>query len=145
LITYYDMEKMEHLYRQIHKKFTAEWNAISPMNLTLSQANMLQMLHREGIQRVRDLAELLHMTAGGLTLLCDKLEEKGLILRYRDEVDRRSVYLEISEKGEQAVIAIKTMKNGLFQRMMQGVPDEELQAMDNLYTRLLRNLEVESC
>ncbi|WP_243767215.1 MarR family winged helix-turn-helix transcriptional regulator [Paenibacillus agricola] len=143
-MTYYDMEKMEHLYRLIHKKFIAEWNAVSPLNLTLSQANMLQKLHRES-QRVSDLAELLHMTAGGLTLLCDKLEEKGLILRYRDEVDRRSVNLKISEQGEQVVIAIKSMKNGLFQKMIQGVPDEELQAMDKLHTRILRNLEVESC
>src|SRR5665647_2795771 len=98
-----DMEVMEQLHRQIHKKFISEWNAISPLNLTLPQANMLYKLQKEGVQRVTDLAELLCMTPGGLTLLCDKLEEKKLILRYRDEVDRRSVYLEISEEGKKVV------------------------------------------
>lgn len=136
-----DMEVMEQLHRQIHKKFISEWNAISPLNLTLPQANMLYKLQKEGVQRVTDLAELLCMTPGGLTLLCDKLEEKKLILRYRDEVDRRSVYLEISEEGIKVVSTIKEMKNGLIKKMMLGVSAEELKVLNKIYTTFLRNLE----
>ncbi|NHN30328.1 MarR family winged helix-turn-helix transcriptional regulator [Paenibacillus agricola] len=137
----FDLEVMEQLHRQIHKKYLAEWSAISPLNLTLPQANMLYKLQKEGIQRVTDLAELLCMTPGSLTLLCDKLEEKKLILRYRDEVDRRSVYLEISEEGEKAVSSIKELKAELFKKMMQGVSAEDLQVLKKIFNSFLRNLE----
>jgi DNA-binding MarR family transcriptional regulator len=140
MIEQFDMEVMEQLHRQIHKKFISEWNAISPQNLTLPQANMLYKLQKEGVQRVTDLAELLCMTPGGLTLLCDKLEEKKLILRYRDEVDRRSVYLEISEEGKRVVNAIKEMKNGLIKKMMRGISAEEMKVLNKIYTSFLRNL-----
>ncbi|SFK74907.1 DNA-binding transcriptional regulator, MarR family [Paenibacillus sp. 1_12] len=144
MIDHFNMEKIERLHRQVHKKFISEWNAVSPMNLSLPQANMLHMLHKEGIQRVSDLAERLCMTPGGLTLLCDKLEEKGLILRYRDEGDRRSVYLEISPQGLEACVASNELKNQLVEKMLQGISAEELQILDKLYTNLLRNLGEEN-
>lgn len=142
MIDFFSMEKIERLHRQIHKKFVSEWNTVSPspMNLSLPQANMLHMLRKEGIQRVSDLAERLCMTPGGLTLLCDKLEEKGLILRYRDEGDRRSVYLEISPQGVEASIASLQLKNELIEKMLQGISAEELRILDKLYTTLLHNL-----
>jgi DNA-binding MarR family transcriptional regulator len=136
----YDVEKIQRLHRQLQKKYVAEWNALSPMSLSLPQVNMLQKLQKEGVQRVSNLAELLCMTPGGLTLLSDKLEEKGLILRYRDEGDRRSVYLEISKEGEKAVEATKEAKSELNAKMMQGIPAEELQQLEKLYTSVLRNL-----
>jgi DNA-binding MarR family transcriptional regulator len=145
VIDYYDLEKLERMHLQIHKKFISGWNAISPLKLSLPQANMLQMLQKEGMMKVSDLADLLCMSPGGLTILCDKLEEKGLIHRDRDEGDRRIVYLKISEAGEEVNNRITEIKGKLIERTVQGITDEDLRMLKKLYSVVLRNLETIEC
>jgi DNA-binding MarR family transcriptional regulator len=140
LIDYFDLEKLERLHRQIHKKFISEWNAISPQKFSLPQANMLQMLYKEGTIKVSDLADMLCISPGGLTLQCDKLEERNLIHRDRDEEDRRIVYLKLSEEGEKVVMQITRIKKRLLAKMIKGVSSEQLQLLHKLYEHILRNL-----
>ncbi|WP_248925188.1 MarR family winged helix-turn-helix transcriptional regulator [Paenibacillus hamazuiensis] len=141
MLDYYYFEKLERMSRQVQRKFIAEWNAISPMNLSLPQVALLQALSREGIYKVSDLAEVVCITTGGLTLICDKLEEKELIERTRDEVDRRLVYISISPKGRKVVQSIQGLKGELVSRMFEGITMEDMKVMDKVYSTVLRNLE----
>lgn len=138
---YIYFEKLVNSHRQLRKKFMHEWNALIPYNLTLQQSNLLQCLEKEGAQKVSDLADCLCVTAGALTILCDKLVERQFIERIRDEKDRRIVYLQISDKGRKAVQAIKGVKGEVIERLFRGIDAQDLKVMDKVYTALLRNLE----
>lgn len=46
------------------------------------------------------IAELLVRTTGGMTKIVDRLEKRGLVERVRDELDRRSVLVALTEDGK---------------------------------------------
>ncbi|UUZ81091.1 MarR family transcriptional regulator [Paenibacillus sp. P26] len=135
------IDKLEHIHRQVHKMLLIEWNRISgPLELSMAQANLLKFLDSVTPHKTSEVADFMCITSGALTMLCDKLAEKGLIERKRDESDRRIVYLELSDRGRQVVEKIKALKEKLFQGMFEGIPAEDLQTLDSLYSRIAANL-----
>jgi DNA-binding MarR family transcriptional regulator len=137
-----DLDKLQHLNKLIYKKIVEIWTEISPYKLNRQQAKLLMFMKREGGRlKVSELAELLCVTAGGLTLMSDKLVEMGLVNRLRDDTDRRIVYLELTDGGESAVTEITKAMSRLTQQLRQGVSDEELELLEHMYTMLLRNAD----
>lgn len=61
------------------------------------------------------------MQPGSLSEICGKLEEKGMIERSRDEKDRRSVILKITEEGRRMKKGINVRKdNAIFSSLNEG-------------------------
>lgn len=60
---------------------------------------MLVIWEKENIS-FKDLGQRLHLDSGTLTPVIKKLEEKGLIVRYRSAEDDRIVIVELTEKGK---------------------------------------------
>ncbi|TBL80000.1 MarR family winged helix-turn-helix transcriptional regulator [Paenibacillus thalictri] len=140
MMDFYYFEKLERMQRRIHRKFLSEWNAISPMKLTIHQAIVLQTLARGGLHTVTELADIVCISCGGLTILCDKLEEKGLVVRVRDETDRRLVNMQITDQGRKLVQSIVGLKGELVERMLDGLSTQDMSTLDSIYTKVLRNL-----
>lgn len=136
-------EKLEIMKRQIHKKYVEHWSSISPLNLSMSQSGLMLLLEQKGMLKVSDLAEYMSVSLGGMTALCDKLEERNLIERVRDQGDRRIVYMKITERGRMLAKEIRSRKNGMFERIFKGIPVEDLRALEKVYASLLRNLDGE--
>lgn len=134
------VEHLEMLHRQVHKRVLTEWNNISPVQLTFSQVNLLHHLAKRQSMKTSEAAELMCVTSGALTILCDKLAEKGLIERHRDEVDRRIVYLQLSGLGQGVLIDVKRRKQRLLERVMDGITAEDLDRMLQMYARMAANL-----
>jgi MarR family transcriptional regulator, organic hydroperoxide resistance regulator len=132
--------QMELTYRQVQRRMTSLWHDTHSSGLTLPQVNLLIQLERQGQVNMSDLAEVMCTTPSNLSLLCDKLADKGLIERDRDAVDRRMVYLQLSAQGKLLVQTVKEAKNGLVARALAGIDEDELEGMLNLYKRILHNL-----
>ena len=49
---------------------------------------------------MKDIAEIMSMTKGGMTFLIDKLEKKGIVRRKQSDFDRRVLYIELTEEGQ---------------------------------------------
>lgn len=63
------------------------------------QGRILRTLCQRGEMPQRELQDLLGIQAGSMSEIAAKLEDKGLIVRVRSEVDRRKVSLSITEQG----------------------------------------------
>lgn len=85
-----------------------------------------------------DLAEMLSITAGGVTLMGDKLLERGLIQRMRGDEDRRVVLLAISEEGKKYIESFEERDNAIIQYMSERISDEDLEHLRRIY-KLLDN------
>jgi DNA-binding MarR family transcriptional regulator len=72
-------------------------------SLTYDRARVLQTLHCEGPQRMRDLADELDLPARTLTTVADALEGEDLVRRTPHPTDRRVVLLELTPAGRSAV------------------------------------------
>jgi DNA-binding MarR family transcriptional regulator len=70
---------------------------------TYARMRLLCELHREGPQRMADLASALDVTPRNVTTLVDGLEREGTVRRRPHPTDRRATVIELSESAHGAV------------------------------------------
>ncbi len=93
-----------HLYKHLSGHAN---NVLVQFDLTMPRFEVLALLHHEpGFRSVADLkrATLIHPPT--MTYTLDWLEERGLVEREHDTVDRRSIIVHITKKGSE--LAAKT-------------------------------------
>ncbi|WP_405081744.1 MarR family winged helix-turn-helix transcriptional regulator [Paenibacillus chitinolyticus] len=134
-------EEADWLFRRLVRKFVKERDKISVEGITLPGMLILNSIDREGEQRLGELAEQLDFTSGAVTALCDKLEAGGYAVRKRSESDRRSVALDITDKGRELL-----RRNGGLSAHMIGIlfgefSPEELAHQIAFSQRLLEKLD----
>lgn len=83
------------------------------LDLTYQQAHLLRAM--TGPTPMRGLARRLHLDASNLTGLVDRLEERGLLERRADPVDRRVRQLVLTPEGED-------LRRDLEDRLMARAP-----------------------
>jgi DNA-binding MarR family transcriptional regulator len=98
--------KSEHIKTIINLKFTSNWianmqnNYISQFDLSMAQFNILRILRgAKDFININTVKDRMVEKSPNSTRLMDKLLEKQLIERKRCEIDRRVVYVKISELG----------------------------------------------
>lgn len=97
------MEEADWHFRRLVRRFVKERDKIAIEGVPLPGMLILNAILRDGEQRLGDLAEQLDFTSGAITAICDKLEKLGYAIRRRNEADRRSVALHITEEGRRMV------------------------------------------
>lgn len=79
---------------EVHAKRLGRFGGLTPMQLMI-----LQVLAGETRLTASDLSGRVSLTAATLSGMLDRLEEKGLLQRQRDDQDRRRQWLLLSEQG----------------------------------------------
>ena len=90
-------------FARLWTKLTKDWKLhleeeLSP--LTEGQLNVLELLLRHQPMKPSDLLAYLATTPAAITTLLDRMEKGGLVVRSRDENDRRIVWVTVTAKGE---------------------------------------------
>jgi len=88
-----------------------------------------------------DLARRAELTSGTMTSRLDHLEREGLVRRFRDPDDRRSVLVELTEKGRRRhdqAIGVQAEKEALLARALS---DAEMEQLNSLLRRVMITLE----
>jgi len=71
--------------------------------LTMEQFAVLAAVKSRGPLRPTDLAFILERRPNSVTMLVDRMVKAGLVRRTRDRIDRRAVYVSLTNKGENAL------------------------------------------
>ena len=114
------------------------------LGLTLSDWRVINALRWSGTpyrRKVGWLARRVELTSGAMTSLLDGLEADGLVFRLRDPDDRRSVLVELTEKGRMVHdegMAIQALKEALLAEALTGREKEQL---NSLLRRVMLTLE----
>ncbi len=138
-----DFLALEDIFRKIVKKMPAQWRKQSKMGYSRSEVWLLYILNDKGQQRSSEVASQLSVTTGGLTGITDKLVEGGYIERARDNVDRRVVYLTITEKGKNELLELHACRKAFIKNLFNGVSKEEIVQFRNIANKILANFEDE--
>ncbi|MCA0758510.1 MarR family transcriptional regulator [Paenibacillus sp. N4] len=90
-------------FNRLWVKLTREWkmnmeHSLAP--LTEGQLNVLELLLEHQPMKPSDLLQYLSTTPAAITTLLDRMERNELIVRTRDDHDRRIVWVSVSEKGK---------------------------------------------
>ncbi|WP_273124026.1 MarR family winged helix-turn-helix transcriptional regulator [Bacillus weihaiensis] len=69
--------------------------------ITIDQHYTLRYIHKVGTCTFKELSALLNVKKSVITAITNRLIEKELMKRTRDENDRRVIYLTLTDKGEE--------------------------------------------
>jgi len=73
---------------------------ISSYGLNATEFGVLEFLYNKGTHPLQQIGDRILITSGTITYVIDKLENKGLVVRRPSNADRRIVYAEITEAGQ---------------------------------------------
>jgi len=93
--------------------------------LSFPQTMLLIELHQSGASSMGELSQRLHITQGVTTRMVDRLVEKGLVERNRDEVDRRIVHVAPTKRGARLACEIESINREKMKELFLGVPERK--------------------
>lgn len=132
--------ELAELFRLQSKAWAHQWTRLNPSGLTITEASMLAVLEREGPMQPSNLANALLITTGGVTGVADKLAERGLIQRSRDDRDRRVVYLEITAAGRAEHETLQKRREQQLGEALSVLSDAEVETLVYLYRKLVQGV-----
>src|SRR5690625_1256074 len=86
-------------------------------------------LQKNGPQKMSELADDLHITAGAVTSASNHLIEHGYIVRIWDEQDRRIVRLDLTEKGSKTLKELQAEGQKIIKSVFRGISDHYLTSL----------------
>jgi len=109
-------------------------------DITTSLGYVLLNIHTEGGTPATKIAPLMGMESRSLTRLLKSMEEKGLIYKKRDEHDKRSVRIFLTEEGfRRKEISRKTVR--AFNEKLRGlIPQKDLDAFFRVMTTVNQSI-----
>jgi len=105
-------------------------------SLTLNQLGVLEAILHKGALTHRELGRKVLTSAGNMTDVVDKLEQRGLVRRVRHTGDRRSVKVELTDEGRAMTEAMFPAHARRIHAAMGGLNDTELYQLGELLRRL---------
>ena len=96
----------------------------------------MKVLRIHGKLAQRDIAKYILKSGGNITVLVDNLEAMGLVQRDRDTIDRRVIYVSLTQKG---VAMFDDLYPGHLERIreaMNGLTDRECEQLVTLLQKV---------
>jgi DNA-binding MarR family transcriptional regulator len=91
--------------------------ALAPWDITPSHLRALRVLSHQGVMRLSELSDHLHIAARSTTEVIDGLESRGLVQRQSDPGDRRATLVEVTEHGASVLDAIRAARGTEAERL----------------------------
>lgn len=100
---------------------TARSMAQVDADVTLPQYRVLVVLASRGRQRTAELAKELDVASSTVTRMCDRLDRKALIRRYRRGDDRRATWVALTESGRDLVGTVMRQRREHIAKALRSV------------------------
>ncbi|MEU9078317.1 MarR family winged helix-turn-helix transcriptional regulator [Kitasatospora sp. NPDC004745] len=115
-----------------------------PRDMSLTSAATLATLDKTGPRRITDLAAAEGVTQPAMTVLVRGMEESGLVERTGDPSDRRVTLVCLTEAGASYVRTRRQAGVDAYARLVEGLTDDEVEALAAALPALLHLAELES-
>jgi len=76
---------------------------LSSAGLTISQFGVLEALYHRGPLSQKEIGQKILRSSGNITMVIDNLEKRSLVRRERDQHDRRSFIVHLTEAGKKLI------------------------------------------
>jgi MarR family 2-MHQ and catechol resistance regulon transcriptional repressor len=116
---------------------------VQEYDLTVPQFGALEALYHLGPLSLGELADKLLVTGGNVTYVMDRLEEQGLVTRYRSESDRRVVRAKLTQQGSALVARVFPEHAVFIEHLCRHLDADEQQELRRLLKRLGKGIAAE--
>ncbi|MBI2792943.1 MAG: MarR family transcriptional regulator [Gammaproteobacteria bacterium] len=125
------MQSMDSHSRKLNKLF----------DITVPQIICLYEIFEKGAMTLSVLSKSIHLTSSTLVGIIDRLEEKKLVTRMRDVVDRRAIFIDITEKGRDFVKNVPQLMHNRLYGSLSSLSESEQIIIANSLELLVHILE----
>ena len=117
-----DDETLAEAFRAVARQLReVSQETLAPWDISPSHLRALRVLRRDGVMRLSELSDRLHIAPRSTTEVIDALESRGLVQRQPDPGDRRATLVEMTERGASVLDAIRgTEAERVFSRLSQA-------------------------
>lgn len=130
--------------RRILKATASNVKAVAhKTGLTASQLLVLQVLKTRGETLTGELAKAVDLKQATISILLDKLQERGLVERQRGESDRRQVWVHITEEGGRALEGAPDLLHETFRQRFRHLAEWEQASLVAALLRVVSLLDAE--
>jgi len=119
---------------------------LRPFGLTDAQFNILMLLKyqsKEGKINQTKLSRMLFVNRSNVTGLIDRLEKAGLVRRTADSSDRRTNYIELTEKGGNVLEKACAVYYERIEGIMSAIPEAERPVLGKMLEYIRKRLNDE--
>jgi MarR family transcriptional regulator, 2-MHQ and catechol-resistance regulon repressor len=125
------------LLRAADKVSSAAHRELGSVGLSVSQFGVLEALHHLGPMCQRDIARKILKSTGNITMVIDNLEKRGLVVRSRNEDDRRFFTIKLTPGGEELIREFFPGHARRITGIMTILTDDELNSLTGLCKKLV--------
>lgn len=104
--------------------------------LNISEFAVMELLYHKGEQPINRIQERILIANSSTTYILDKLQDKGFIVRQKDENDKRSMKAALTEEGRKLIDKIFPAHSELLTSLFSGLSDEELSALREMLKKV---------
>jgi DNA-binding MarR family transcriptional regulator len=119
---------------------------LNEKNITMARFWVMNKLSADNPITMKELQRRLLVAPGTLTGLVDNLVSDGLVERWRDETDRRLVYLKLTQAGDKLLKEILQYRTSILANILKKIDGLDVERL-NRDLRLIWNQlkECETC
>ncbi|MFD1356471.1 MarR family winged helix-turn-helix transcriptional regulator [Fictibacillus halophilus] len=128
------VERLERVHYIVSKRLHPE--IAIEKELTKTQFVLLKTLCVRNKWTVSKLAEYMGVKPSAITVGADRLYKRGFVSRYRSELDRRIVYLEITDEGHEILREAENERVNSISDYLNHLSSEELGTFIDIYEKL---------
>lgn len=136
------VHKLNYVYLAMNKCFVDDWEKMVQMGgLTYPQTKLLIILKESGQSTMSQLAEKGFWHMSTVTELANRMEKDKLVEKHIDQIDKRVVRVDITEKGIQTLNNTKRLyykKSDIFNALI-GMDKQELDAAFDTFSKICKN------
>ncbi len=126
------MEKLKRKGREI----------LSDFEITPPQFEALQHLIKEGDLTIGELSNKMYLACSTVTDLLDRMERNNLVVRVKDEKDRRIVRIKVLDKGHQLIEQVLHTRQKYLSEVLAECDDQVIEHIHECFEILNNNMEV---
>ena len=108
--------------------------------LSAPQLRTICVIGRNENIRMKDIADRMELTTGTVTVMIDRLQVMGLVERCRNESDRRSYKILLSEKGRKYYEEHRKRQRELVRKLANKVSDADRETCERLLMEFIHSI-----
>ena len=105
-------------------------------DLTNNDMHVIEAIGTGEPKNMSTIAHLLSVTVGTLTISMNNLVKKGYVIRQRGTLDRREVYISLSEKGKRAYEHHARFHKAMIDSVSEELTQEEMEMLVKTLSKL---------
>jgi DNA-binding MarR family transcriptional regulator len=135
--------RIEENFRKVTVKIKQKGREIlEDFNITPPQFNVLLHLIEEGELTIGELSSRMYLACSTVTDLIDRMEKAELVVRVKDQKDRRVVRVRVLEKGNRLLEGVLLNRRQYLASILTDEPEALIACIDESFIKLNEKVDL---